>query len=142
MREDWLHEARTHYITLNSAHFTCIFLSRSLLSAMLQIWFTLVDSAGQAYKQSTADKVSIAGQDADVSDLRRAIKAACPSLLAHCDPPQLYVYRNKEAFETNKKGHLNEELKIAGLGASKQSAVVVLVPPPLDTIERQPASGG
>jgi hypothetical protein len=96
---------------------------------MPPIWFTLVDSGGQRYKQSKAGKVLVTDVEADITDLRTAVWAQCQDVFRDSGIAaiQLDVYLNRDTFN-KKEGPLEEDHQIAGLGHSKQEAVVILVP--------------
>lgn len=104
---------------------------------MPRVWFTLVDSAGLPYKRTNAETVEILDLNEDITVLRRAIYAECSALLDGILPLQLIVYKNKKDFDGN-KDPLEVDRQIAGLGASRGDALVILVPPP----EGQSAAGG
>jgi len=95
---------------------------------MQSIWYTLVDSEGQCYKQSKAGKVRFADVEADVTDLRSAAWDQCEGLFKNSGIAaiQLDVYLNRDAFKKNMP--LAEDYRIAGLRNSKEEAVLILVP--------------
>jgi hypothetical protein len=117
---------------------TCTFLRRPDLPTMPPIWFTLVNSGGQCYKQSKAGKVLVTDVEADITDLRTAVWAQCQDVFRDSGIAaiQLDVYLNRDTFN-KKEGPLEEDHQIAGLGHSKQEAVVILVP----SLESQSAGG-
>ena len=62
-----------------------------MASNELRIWYQLVDASGNAFKNATADKVSVPS-DAD----RKAVKAENTNDLAYVDASDLKVFKNKD----------------------------------------------
>ena len=92
----------------------------------LRIWYLLVDTSGNAFKNATADKVSVPS-DADIADFRKAVKAENVNKLAGV-AAQLKVFKNKDALSSEP---LDEETPVSGIGESekrKKDALLVLVP--------------
>lgn len=96
---------------------------------MSQPWFILVDSDGQPYKGSTVDKISVP-PNADVADLRSAIKLECKEILGDITASRLKTFKNKDAFDRN-EGHLEANVLVNGLGSLMDEALVIVVPPPI-----------
>jgi hypothetical protein len=98
----------------------------------LEPWYILVDSDGQPYGETSADRVEVS-PNADISTLRTTIKDAVPEILGAITPSRLKVYRNKELFD-RKEGLLQADTQVTGLGPSMKEALVILVPPPLTSL--------
>jgi hypothetical protein len=104
-------------------------------------WYQLVESStGQPYNEATSvDQVSVAS-DADVDDLKEAVKDANPNNLSSLDASDLVVYKNKDAFDKrnvakDKEEPLEEDSLIRNLGATEEEALIVVVPSlPLDVV--------
>ena len=63
------------------------------------VWFQLLDSAaGEPYKRTSADKVSVSSS-ADVADFRKAVCLKHSNKLTGIASSQLIVYKNKAAFD-------------------------------------------
>jgi hypothetical protein len=102
------------------------------VESTIKVWFQLVDSTGNSYNGTTADKVSLS-TDADVIDFRDAVKGKHSNKLASVDADELVVYRNSTSFEMRsdsqfKEEPLEEESPIDSLGGSKTDALIVVVP--------------
>ena len=68
--------------------------------------------------------------DSFIADLRVAVKERNgDGLLKGISPAELTVYRNKTVYES-KETHLEEDAAVFGLGESKKTALVVVVPNP------------
>jgi hypothetical protein len=98
----------------------------------LEPWYILVDSDGQPYGETSADRVEVS-PNADISTLRTTIKDAVPEILGAITPSRLKVYRNKESFD-RKEGLLQADTQVTGLGPSMKETLVILVPPPLTSL--------
>mmetsp|Transcript_1743 Transcript_1743/g.2661 ORF Transcript_1743/g.2661 Transcript_1743/m.2661 type:complete len:233 (-) Transcript_1743:4883-5581(-) len=92
------------------------------------IWFQLVDSDGQPYKESSVSSVSL-NPSAVFDELRQAVIDANPDLLSGLDASQLKIYKNKTAFD-GKEEALKDNCPVSGLGLSDKEALVVLVSTP------------
>lgn len=93
-----------------------------------RVWVNLWDSAGFRYKGATVQSVNLQ-EDADVDDLRDAVKAENPNKLSSVGAAQLKVYRDADHF--NARDVLEPMLysrDLKGLGESKEKAMIVLVP--------------
>jgi hypothetical protein len=100
------------------------------------VWYLIFDSiTGKPYKGTSADKVSVPSPSADVADFRDSVHLKSSSILIGIISSQLLVYKTKAAFDKRnahaddeKEYPLEEDSLISGLGASKQEALVVVVP--------------
>ncbi len=92
----------------------------------LSIWFLLVGSNGQPYRQVDVTKVSLS-TCADVDDFKNAVKAKCPNTLASVASSQLRVFKNKSAFDDG-EDPLEEDSIVTHLGHPHQ-VLIVVVPP-------------
>ena len=95
-----------------------------MASNVLRIWYLLVDASGNAFKNTTADKVSVPS-DADIG---RSVKTKNTKDLASIDSCHLRVFKNKDALSGEP---LDEETPVSGLveaGKRKKDALLVLVP--------------
>ena len=102
------------------------------MSSFPLVWFLLLDSTGEPYKGTTASKVSVSSS-ADVDDFREAVKAKNSSILTDVASSQLFVYKNKAAFDKRnaqegKQEPLKSSLSLNGLGATDEEALIVIVP--------------
>ncbi len=66
--------------------------------------------------------------DSFIADFRDAVKAKNTNGIT-VDARELTVYRNKTAYES-KETHMEEDATVSGLGESKKTALVVVVPNP------------
>jgi hypothetical protein len=97
------------------------------------VWFQLVDSTGSPFKGALKTSVIRASLAAPVLDLfRKAVKAEyADSHLKGVAPSDLIVYENKAAFD--QRMPLEEETVLDEVGASRNQALIVLVPAPFTT---------
>ena len=95
-----------------------------MASNELRIWYLLVDASGNAFKDATADKVSVPS-DADIADLRKAVKAENVNKLAGVDASDLKVFKHKDGLSGEP---LKNSVAGTGLGQSEEDALLVLVP--------------
>jgi hypothetical protein len=78
---------------------TSLSVVQKMSSQQQQIWFLLLDStSGLAYKNTTADKVSVSSS-ADVADFRKQVHKENNTILKDTTSSQLVVYKNKTAFD-------------------------------------------
>ncbi|KAG2796310.1 hypothetical protein PC129_g17036 [Phytophthora cactorum] len=89
-----------------------------------QVWFQLVDGEGNAV--TSADRVEVLSDEADVVDLRKEVKKEWSNTLADVDAGNLTVFANRAAYDA--KQALEEDSPIGPLGGSKQDALIVQVP--------------
>lgn len=89
------------------------------------VWFTLVDSEGQPFKDASPSKVHVPASS-DVDDFRKAVKAEYANKLSSVDSGDLLVCENSAAFNESK--YLEAYKPISGLGTSFEDALVVVVP--------------
>ena len=99
------------------------------------VWFLLVDSNGEPYKKTSADKVKLSTAS-DVADFRKAVKTENSRKLSSFDAADLVVYKNKESFEKRnskveqeRKVPLKSSCLLDGLGETEEEALIVVVPP-------------
>ena len=99
------------------------------------VWFLLVDSNGQPYKKTSADKVKLPTAS-DIADFRKAIKTENSQKLSSFDASDLVVYKNKESFdkrdsevEQERKVPIKSSCLLNGLGVTEEEALIVVVPP-------------
>jgi hypothetical protein len=103
-----------------------------------KFWFLLLDSAtGQPFKGTTADFVSLP-PGADVADFRKLAYREHSNKLASAsvDAADLFVYRNKAAFDQRKVTAVDEgkeeplkaSRNLDGLGETEEDALIVVVP--------------
>jgi hypothetical protein len=95
-------------------------------------WYRLVDAVtGEPYPGTSADIV-IVESSADVADFRHAVKENSQNDLASIDANNLLVYPDQASFDSRNtavtQAHLDEELLIGDLGASKAEALIIAVP--------------
>ena len=98
-----------------------------MYSNELRIWYLLVDTSGNAFKNATTDKMSVPS-GADIADLRDAVKVKNDAILPNVVAAQLKVFKNKDALSSEP---LDEETPVSGIGEAgkrKKDALLVLVP--------------
>ena len=98
----------------------------------LELWYILVDSDGQPYEGTSAERVAVS-LNADISTLRRTVKNDAPEILGLITASRLKIYKNKDSFDS-KEMPLEANSVITGLGASMDDALVILVPQPLTSL--------
>ena len=69
-------------------------------SCKMKCWVQLLDSHGASYKGSSADQV-IVDEDANIVDLRDAIKLKTQDILSGTIAAQLTVYQSREDLDSN-----------------------------------------
>ena len=113
---------------------------------MSSVWFLLVDSNGQPYKKTSADKVKLPTAS-DIADFRKAIKTENSQKLSSFDASDLVVYKNKESFdkrdsevEQERKEPLEVDSVVDGLGTTMNEALIVVVEAYEVTIQGSPTS--
>ena len=99
------------------------------------VWYLLVDSNGQPYEKTSADKVKLS-TSSDVADFRKAVKTERSNKLSSFDAADLVVYKNKESFDKrNRRVEQEREVPLKssglldGLGLTEEEALIVVVPP-------------
>jgi hypothetical protein len=92
------------------------------------VWFLLVDSNGQPYEKTSADKVKLS-TSSDVADLRDAVKLKRSNKLSSFDAADLVVYKNNRRVEQEREEPLEVDAVVEGLGTTKNDALIVVVPP-------------
>ena len=95
--------------------------------SQVTVWFTLVHSDGLPYEGAAASTVEV-DPKASIPVLRKAIKAESGGLLDNISPLQFQVYQNTGVFDSRGKP-LREDSTIAGLGASLDDALVIVIQP-------------
>ena len=85
----------------------------------------IVDSQGAGYKGSTTDYVSV-DDDADIADLRVAVKLTRPQIPTTIGPDQLTVFKTVDDIHNSQP--LKGSFPISGLGLNEDEALVVVVP--------------
>jgi hypothetical protein len=93
---------------------------------MLEPWIFLVDSDGQPYRDTSGAQITVP-LGANVFALQKAIMSEFSPILAGIVAPQLRTFKNRKAFDTEER-HLSPDTMVAGLGASLDEALVILVP--------------
>jgi len=88
----------------------------------MKVWFKLVQ---EDKVEDTATKVQL-GDDADIDDLRKAVKAECSPKLDNVASMDLVVYGDLASWE--EKQEMRASRKLFGLGKEEESAVLVAVP--------------
>ncbi|KAG9416841.1 hypothetical protein AC1031_001233 [Aphanomyces cochlioides] len=89
------------------------------------VWSVLVDEEGQAYKEQSANNVKISAK-CSIVELKKAVHAEYPNILAGVDAGELKVYPNKGALDGNRKP-LDVEERI-GNRLGKEEKLIVVVP--------------
>ena len=91
----------------------------------MKCWVQIVDSRGAGYKGSTATRVTV-DDDADIVDLRDAVKLRHPTMLSSFDASQLTVYMSMDDIHNSQPFEV--DCPISGLGNNKETALFVVVP--------------
>ena len=90
---------------------------------MVKIWYQLVDSDGNPYKNTQTVIISLKAK-AYVCDLYEAVYSKNISILTGIVSAQLKVYKNR----ASKDSPLKPDDIIKGLGKSVEDALIVVVP--------------
>jgi hypothetical protein len=93
---------------------------------MLEPWIFLVDSDRQPYRDTSGAQITVP-LGANVFALQKAIMSEFSPILAGIVASQLRTFKNRKAFDTEER-HLSPDTMVAGLGASLDEALVILVP--------------
>ena len=106
------------------------------------IWFLLVDSeTGEPYKNCSVSSILHSLIAVPVIDqFRDAVHVKNSSILTGIVPAQLFVFKNKAAFDKRnnakddgKEQPLKSSHNLDGLGESEEEALIVVVPSPNQT---------
>ena len=92
----------------------------------MKVWVQLVDSEGASYRGSSADKLTLA-DDADVADLRDAIKIKNKDILKGITASQLVVYSTRDNLDS-KNPLIRMSTTAHGLGLDEDNPVFIVVP--------------
>ena len=101
-------------------------ISKMAASNQAFIWFKLVDSHGEAYRQTRADYVSMSPNSLVVQFRDRAHEKNS-SILEGIVPSQLTIFQNNNALKANEAA-LEEDSLVDGLGRERKDPLMVLVP--------------
>jgi hypothetical protein len=111
--------------------FIFFFFQKMSSSQQRQMWYSLVQADGAAFKNSTVDKVSVQSTG-DIADLRDAVQLKnAANKLAKVDASDLKVFKIYKGQDDSENEPLDEETPVSGLGEAgqkKKDALLVLVP--------------
>jgi hypothetical protein len=104
-----------------------MFCDKSFNTTNLRIWIKLTDSAGNPYDNVHPTRVTILS-NADLDDIRDAVKAKFANKLSSVDSAELCLYQNQPALDANIQ--LDDGCKFSdlSLGRSMNDALIVVVP--------------